>query len=118
MTKDDKKIVRNVILFCIIFSVFFTVYRIATLLEKQSENKKSDNVTAIDNINPSQNVEGYKSVTGYDNLSGYDNIPAQNIPENNIISDNSSSKEANAGAILPTIIVMYSSVSFCFTGVT
>ena len=99
MTKDDKKIVRNVILFCIIFSVFFTVYRIATLLEKQSENKKSDNVTAIDNINPSQNVEGYKSVTGYDNLSGYDNIPAQNIPENNIISDNSSSKEANAKGI-------------------
>ena len=99
MTKDDKKIVRNVILFCIIFSVFFTVYRIATLLEKQSENKKSDNVTAIDNFTPSQNVEGYKSVTGYDNLSGYNNIPAQNIPENNIISDNSSSKEANAKGI-------------------
>ncbi len=47
MTKDDKKIVRNVILFCIIFSVFFTVYRISSLLEKKDEdNKLIDNATA------------------------------------------------------------------------
>ena len=48
MTKDDKKIVRNVILFCILFSVFFTVYRVSSLLEKKYEDaNQQDNNTAV-----------------------------------------------------------------------
>lgn len=39
MTKDDKKIVRNVIIFCVIFSVFFTAYRVFLLMEKKYEKK-------------------------------------------------------------------------------
>ena len=62
MTKDDKKIVRNVILFCIIFSVFFTVYRVSSLLEKKYEdNKMLDNYTAAAAIN--KNIENNRTPT-------------------------------------------------------
>lgn len=99
MTKDDKKIVRNVILFCIIFSVFFTVYRIATLLEKQSEKNQSDNITAIDNTPNNQIVSGYDNVSGYNNIAGYDNISRQNIAKNPQVTGNTSFKENNIQGI-------------------
>lgn len=99
MTKDDKKIVRNVILFCIIFSVFFTVYRIATLLEKQSEKKQSDNITAIDNTPNNQIVSGYDNVSGYNNVAGYDNISRQNISENPQVTGNTSFQDNNIKGI-------------------
>lgn len=62
MTKDDRKIVRNVILFCIIFSVFFTGYRVFSLMEKKSEN---------DNKKPavSENIKNDTVLNDYNNVS-------------------------------------------------
>lgn len=98
MTKDDKKIVRNVILFCIIFSVFFTVYRVSSLLEKKYEdNKMFDNYTAAAAIN--KNIENNSTPKDYDNISGANVLPADNystvtspaIQENTNFYDNESS---------------------------
>ena len=75
MTKDDKKIIRNVILFCIIFSVFFTVYRVLSLLDKKYEdNKQTDNntLTALS----SKSIENNSTPKGYDSIAGANVLPA------------------------------------------
>lgn len=98
MTKDDKKIVRNVILFCIIFSVFFTVYRVSSLLEKKYEdNKLIDNTTAA---LPSGNIKNNSIPKGCDNITGANILHADNytpvvnsshsIQENTYYADNDS----------------------------
>ena len=94
MTKDDKKIVRNVILFCILFSVFFTVYRISSLLEKKYEDtKQNDNNTAYI---PSKSIENNSAPKGYDNISGVDILPVNTadnktlVKQENISINNSS----------------------------
>lgn len=94
MTKDDKKIVRNVILFCILFSVFFTVYRISSLLEKKYEDtKQNDNNTAYI---PSKSIENNSASKGYDNISGVDILPVNTadnktlVKQENISINNSS----------------------------
>lgn len=94
MTKDDKKIVRNVILFCIIFSIFFTVYRVFSLIEKKYEdNPQQDNNTAAV-FSPSQNIENNSAPKGYDNITGANVIPANNnfadMQENFQAADNNS----------------------------
>ena len=83
MTKDDKKLVRNVILFCIIFSVFFTAYRIFSLIEKKYEdNAKSDNITLPQ---PTINkVENNSTPKGYDNISGANILPDAKYEQQNI----------------------------------
>lgn len=42
MNKDDKQLVRNMIIFCVIFSLLFTVYRIIYLLSDNEIPEKSD----------------------------------------------------------------------------
>lgn len=89
MTKDDKKIVRNVILFCIVFSVFFTVYRVSSLLEKKYEdNKQIDNNTAA---LPAENIKNNSTPKGYDNITGADILPADNYAP--VVNSNPSVKE-------------------------
>ena len=68
MTKDDKKIVRNVILFCIIFSVFFTVYRVSSLLDKKYEDisPQDNNTTAAP---PFTSIENNSTPKNYDNIA-------------------------------------------------
>ena len=89
MTKDDKKIVRNVILFCILFSVFFTVYRVSSLLEKKYEdNKQIDNNTAA---LPAENIKNNSTPKGYDNITGADILPADNYAP--VVNSNPSVKE-------------------------
>ena len=94
MTKDDKKIVRNVILFCILFSVFFTVYRISSLLEKKYEDtRQNDNNTAYI---LSKSIENNSTPKGYDNISGVDILPVNTadnktlVKQENISINNSS----------------------------
>lgn len=99
MTKDDKKIVRNVILFCILFSVFFTVYRVSSLLEKKYEdNKQIDNNTTA--ALPDKSIENNSTPKGYDNITGANVLPADNytpvvnntpvMQENTNLADNDS----------------------------
>ena len=76
MTKDDKKIVRNVILFCILFSVFFTVYRVSSLLEKKYEDaNQQDNNTAV---SADKSIENNSTPKGYDNITGVNILPKDN----------------------------------------
>ena len=84
MTKDDRKIVRNVILFCIIFSVIFTAYRVFSLIEKKYENNTtSDNITLPQPV--INKVENNSTPKGYDNISGANIIPAaKQLPQENI----------------------------------
>lgn len=97
MTKDDKKIVRNVILFCIIFSVFFTVYRVSSLLDKKYEdNKHIDNNTTA--ALSSKSIENNSTPKGYDNINSANVLQADNythvitssplIKENRNFADN------------------------------
>lgn len=77
MTKDDKKIVRNVILFCIIFSVFFTVYRVSSLLDKKyKDDKQIDNNTTA--AFSSKNIENNSAPKGYDSITGANIMQADN----------------------------------------
>lgn len=61
MTKDDKNMVKNVIIFCVIFSIVFTGYRIISLTSKndnESAEKEQvlDNKTVVDNKSVIDNV--------------------------------------------------------------
>lgn len=97
MTKDDKKIVRNVILFCILFSVFFTVYRISSLLEKKYEGiKQTDNNTAAFS---SRNIENKSSPKGYDNISGEDTLPVNKVDNKTLVMQESISINNNSNVI-------------------
>lgn len=73
MTKDDKHMVKNVIIFCVIFSIVFTGYRIISLTSK-NDTEKAEKEQIIDNISIADNSSDNNS-----NILG-------NAVENNQIS--------------------------------
>lgn len=94
MTKDDKKIVRNVILFCIMFSVFFTFYRIVTLMDKNKNN--SDNATIEEIYIPLDNQSYNENIFNEQNFSNQ-------IINNNISLDNSSAGKINNSNVIDSL---------------
>ena len=93
MTKDDKKIVRNVILFCIMFSVFFTFYRIITLMDKNKHN--SDNVTIEEIYIPLDNQSYNENIF---NKQGFNNQL-----NNNMVLDNSNAGNINKSNVIDSL---------------
>ena len=95
MTKDDKKIVRNVILFCIIFSVFFTVYRVSSLLDKKYEDisPQDNNTTAAP---PFTSIENNSTPKNYDNIAKAYVLPAADM---SLMQENKQAADNNSGII-------------------
>lgn len=78
MTKDDKNMVKNVIIFCVIFSIIFTGYRIVSLMDKKGKDSAekeqiTDNITIADNK--------------IDNKSTAEKMPVENKSINKIETD-------------------------------
>lgn len=88
MTKDDKKIVRNVILFCVIFSVFFTGYRVFSLLEdKKEENEGKNNNQLMNNqILTNSQLSNEQLYNEQANIKPSNNINNVEIEDNNVIN--------------------------------